>query len=318
VFSVSSGDKASLKAERTTGGGMQVTLRGDVLDGRPFIKSIMAGHTSEAGGDKAKGRDLDLDAKVGAIAGHNGEALRGLDLKLSRRDGRIRSFAMKARLGRNATVAGDLRPRRAGSQGIYLEADDAGALFRFSDTYSRVVGGHMTVTMDAPSSDPGPQQGVLSIDNFTVRDEAALDRIVSGAGPGQRAGVEFTAMRVEFTRMPGNLSIRDGVLRGPLIGGTIDGTIDYRRDDVRMRGTLVPLYGLNNMFGRLPIVGLFLGGGSNEGLVGITYEVVGQVGAPVLRVNPISAVAPGFIRKFFEFPSANAPGRTPAAPESTR
>jgi hypothetical protein len=125
-------------------------------------------------------------------------------------------------------------------------------------------------------------------------------------------------MRVDFTRTPGHLSVRDGVVRGPLIGATIDGTIDYRRDAVRMRGTLVPLFGINNMFGRLPIVGLFLGGGSNEGLVGITYEVVGPVSAPVLRVNPISAVAPGFIRKFFEYPSGRGPDRPPAAVESTR
>jgi hypothetical protein len=33
--------------------------------------------------------------------------------------------------------------------------------------------------------------------------------------------------------------------------------------------------------------------------------VVGPPGAPVLRVNPISAVAPGLLRKFFEFPSGN-------------
>jgi hypothetical protein len=73
-----------------------------------------------------------------------------------------------------------------------------------------------------------------------------------------------------------------------------------------MRGTFVPLYGLNNMFGQLPIVGPFLGG-SNEGLLGVTYEVVGPPSTPVLRVNPISAVAPGLLRKFFEFPGGNAP-----------
>jgi hypothetical protein len=75
---------------------------------------------------------------------------------------------------------------------------------------------------------------------------------------------------------------------------------------VRMRGTFVPLYGLNNMFGQLPIVGPFLGG-SNEGLLGVTYEVVGPPSTPVLRVNPISAVAPGLLRKFFEFPGGNVP-----------
>jgi hypothetical protein len=67
-----------------------------------------------------------------------------------------------------------------------------------------------------------------------------------------------------------------------------------------MRGTLVPLYGLNNMFGQIPIVGLFLGG-SNEGLLGITYEVTGTTSNPRSQVNPLSAIAPGLLRKFFEF-----------------
>jgi hypothetical protein len=60
------------------------------------------------------------------------------------------------------------------------------------------------------------------------------------------------------------------------------------------------------------------GGASNEGLVGITYEVVGTVAAPTLRVNPISAVAPGFIRKFFEFSNVNGAGRPAGSLESTR
>ena len=97
------------------------------------------------------------------------------------------------------------------------------------------------------------------------------------------------------------MTVRDGVLRGPMIGATVEGNIDYARDQVAMRGTLVPLYGLNNMFGQIPIVGLFLGGGSNEGMFGITYEVSGTTGNPRPMVNPISAIAPGVLRKFFEF-----------------
>jgi hypothetical protein len=209
--------------------------------------------------------------------------LRGLELKLSRRDARIRGFALKAKLGRNATLTGDLRPRRGGKADLLVEADDAGALFRFTDTYSRIVGGRMVVTMDPPSADPAPQHGTLNIENFSVRGETALDRVAATAAAGQRPGVDFTSLRLAFTRSPGQLSLRDGVVRGPLIGATIDGVIDYARNDIRMRGTLVPLYG-----------------------------------TPVLRVNPISAVAPGFIRKFFEFPSANGQQRPPASVESTR
>jgi hypothetical protein len=101
--------------------------------------------------------------------------------------------------------------------------------------------------------------------------------------------------------MPGRVSLHDGVVRGPLLGGTIDGMVDYARDDVHMRGTLVPLYGPNNLLGQVPVIGLFFGG-EKEGLLGITYEVVGHPGNPVLRINPISALAPGILRKVFEFP----------------
>jgi hypothetical protein len=107
-------------------------------------------------------------------------------------------------------------------------------------------------------------------------------------------------LRAEFTRQNGQLSVREGVVKGPTIGATIEGCIDYPGSQVRMSGTFVPMYGLNNMFTQIPIVGLFLGG-SNEGLIGVTYEIVGTPGAPVLRVNPISAMAPGVLRKIFEF-----------------
>jgi hypothetical protein len=125
--------------------------------------------------------------------------------------------------------------------------------------------------------------------------------VASGGTPGAQGGVAFSALRAVFARQNGQLSIRDGVVKGPMVGGTIEGSIDYPANQVRMSGTFVPAYALNNLFGQLPIVGLFLGGGSDEGLIGVTYEVVGSTSAPVLRVNPISPMAPGVLRKIFEF-----------------
>ena len=81
-----------------------------------------------------------------------------------------------------------------------------------------------------------------------------------------------------------------------------------------MSGTFVPMYGLNNMFGQIPIVGLIIGGGSDEGLIGVTYALVGTPGQPVLRVNPISAMAPGVFRKIFEFNTGSRPTRSNSRP----
>ncbi|MFZ0194498.1 MAG: hypothetical protein WAL14_06740, partial [Pseudolabrys sp.] len=309
VFALSDGDKLSLKADRGTDGALRVAMRGDIYDGRNFVKSTLAS-TDKA---KQKQEDLDLDLKVGTVAGHNGETLRGLDLKLSRRGGRIRTFNMSSKIGRDTPLNGDLRVRaRDNHQVIYFETDDAGALFRFTDMYPRMFGGQMWVAMDPPSQEQSPQVGTLFIRSFAVRGEPALDRVVSGSpGAAGIAGVDFSEMRADFTRFPGKMAVRDGVVRGPLVGATVEGNIDYTRDDVHLRGTFVPFYGLNNMFGQIPIVGLFLGGGNKEGLVGINYEAVGPPGAPRITVNPVSAIAPGLLRKFIPSPGTFDPNFLP-------
>ena len=300
IYSPSDGDKTSLKAERGADGAVKVTMRGDVFDARGFLKSAMSGKEADAK-SKTKSIDFDVDLKLGAVAGFNGEAVRSVDVKFSRRNGIIRSFALSGKLGRDTPLTADLRGRAQGREVIYLETNDAGAFLRFTDTYAKVVGGQLQLAMDPPTVEPSAKEGLINVKDFTVRGEASLDRVAAGGSAGVQNGVAFSRMRAEFTRQKGHLTIKDGVLKGPMIGGTIEGSIDVPGNQVRMSGTFVPMYGLNNMFGQIPIVGLFLGGGSNEGLIGVTYEIVGTPGQPVLRVNPISAMAPGVLRKIFEF-----------------
>ena len=298
AFGFSDGDRTSLKVERATDGALRVIMRGDVYDARGFVKAAAAGATPNEPSKRSP--DVDLDIKLGAVVGFNGEALRSVDLKMSRRAGEIRSLGVSAKIGRDATLTGDLHSQAGGRQVIYLGTNDAGAFFRFADIYSRMTGGQVSIAMDPPANDNQPQQGVLIVHNFVVHDEAQLERAVSNGGP-RNDTISFSAMRVTFSRTSGRVGLRDGVVRGPLLGGTIDGVVDYARDEIHMRGTLVPLYGPNNLLGQLPVLGLFLGG-EKEGLLGITYEVIGRPGKPVLRINPISALAPGLLRKVFEFP----------------
>jgi hypothetical protein len=300
TYSPSEGDKTSLRAERGADAVVKVTMRGDVFDGRGFLKSAISGKEADAK-SKTRNIDLDVDLKLGAVAGNNGEAVRSVDCKFSRRNGTIRSFALSGKLGRDTPLTGDLRRPAQGREVIYLETNDAGAFFRFTDTYARMVGGKLSLAMDPPTVEPSAKEGLINLKDFSIKGEASLDRVAAGGQGGVQNGISFSQLRAEFTRQNGQLTIREGVAKGPMLGGTIEGSIDYPGNQVRMSGTLIPMYGLNNMFGQIPIVGLFLGGGSNEGLIGVTYEVVGTPGQPVLRVNPISAMAPGVLRKIFEF-----------------
>ena len=44
-------------------------------------------------------------------------------------------------------------------------------------------------------------------------------------------------------------------------------------------------------------VKIFEVGGEGEGLFGVTFSVDGHTNEPVVRVNPLSALTPGFLRK---------------------
>ena len=83
---------------------------------------------------------------------------------MSRRNGRVRTFTLNAKIGRDTPLIGDMRTRVTnGRPVLYFETNDAGALFRFTDVYPRMVGGKMWIGMDPPSQDAAPQEGIINI-----------------------------------------------------------------------------------------------------------------------------------------------------------
>ena len=111
TYSPSEGDKTSLKAERGPDGVLKVTMRGDVFDGRGFLKSAISGKDADAK-SKTKSIDFDVDLKLGAVAGFYGEAVRSVDVKLSRRNGVDQELhAERQARPRYAADGGSARPR---------------------------------------------------------------------------------------------------------------------------------------------------------------------------------------------------------------
>src|SRR6185295_8617807 len=72
-FALSDGDKATLRADRAQDGTLKVTMRGELFDGRGFLKSATGSTSAEKA--KPQSRDFDLDLKLGMVTGYNVEAL---------------------------------------------------------------------------------------------------------------------------------------------------------------------------------------------------------------------------------------------------
>ncbi|HEY8564921.1 MAG TPA: DUF3971 domain-containing protein [Beijerinckiaceae bacterium] len=310
TFKLSPGDDVRAQLERSNGV-YKVTVRGNLADARPFAKSFgsPAGNARQASQSaKDTARDVDLDMAVNILTGHNDEALTNVSLKLASRKGDLRQLQFQGRLKSAPVVAQLTTPERRGSL-LTVQSDDAGGLLRFLDIYRRMTGGALVLQT---TMDDGPQQGLVQVDRFMLRDEPALRRIVpsqiQSATTDERgrvvarvdtSEVAFTKLKAEFSRSATRIDFKDATIWGAQVGFTLAGWVDYGRDRADINGTFVPAYGLNNAFAQVPLFGPLLGGGQNEGLFAVNFRVSGQASAPTLTVNPLSAIAPGFLRKLF-------------------
>ncbi|RIK86847.1 MAG: hypothetical protein DCC69_05985 [Hyphomicrobiales bacterium] len=303
------GDDVSLDVERK-GAGYAVTVRGKSLDARSAVKL----HTRDAAeGTPGGGGDapVSVDLKVDALAGFHGEVLRDVTLKYAGTGTRTDLAEFSA-----VTAAGEQVVFRDGRDGearaVSMRSADAGALLRFLDIYERMEGGR--ISLDLSGRNGGALRGQIDARDFWLVDEPRLSSIVSspstqdGRSLNQAVRGSIDTSRVQFERgfaevvkAPGALSLDRGILRGPLIGVSFQGSVYDRDGNMAMTGTFMPAYGLNRIFGEIPLIGQILGNGRDRGLIGITFRLAGKAGEPKLEINPLSVIAPGIFRSVFEF-----------------
>ena len=87
---------------------------------------------------------------------------------------------------------------------------------------------------------------------------------------------------------------------GPSLGVTLEGRYDTAARRLRLQGVVSPLYIVNGLLQRVPILGRVIGGRPGEGLLGANFAVTGTAAQPEVSVNPLSALAPGATREFFQ------------------
>ncbi|MFT8808587.1 AsmA-like C-terminal region-containing protein [Gluconobacter sp.] len=98
--------------------------------------------------------------------------------------------------------------------------------------------------------------------------------------------------------LAGNLLVlHDGVIGNQALGATMEGPIDLTTSTLNLNGTIVPVFGLNALPGRLPVLGHLLSPEKGGGLLAATFELHGTVEKPDLSVNPLSMLLPGVLRR---------------------
>ena len=277
-------------------GSYRIGLAGTSLDLRPFLDDNADGGTLP---------NLSLKADVERVITGDGQVLDGVQAMLLLADDRWEAMQVDSVLGDGKRLAMRIG-RRQGERFFWMESDDGGEVLRVLGMFDDAIGGDLTflATID-PEEAPGAVKGELKIKNFKVLNAPLLAHILSVAAvtgvfdllTGE--GLPFSHLVVPFTKRGDVLEIEDARAFGPAVGFTFEGRIDLAAETADIDGTIVPAYLLNSIWGNIPILGDLLVPDEGGGVFAINYKLVGPLDDPETTVNPLSALAPGFLRGLF-------------------
>lgn len=302
---LSPADDYSVSIKRSKGA-YDISVGGSSVDVRPVISHLRSNSSggSAAGSD---GTSTTVSAKVDQALGFNDEHLSNVVLNFSVRGSTVSRADISAVTGSGQAVVSQMTR----GDTISVTSGDAGAVARFTDLYDNMKAGLLNLKLKARGND---WLGSIDIRNFQLVNEQRLQSLVSspvgedGQSLNSATKRDIDVSAAKFQRafaalvyQDGTVSVANGVVRGEQIGATFQGALRDARGNMEMTGTFMPAYGLNRLFGELPLIGAILGNGRDRGLLGITFKLDGPFDKPRLIVNPLSLIAPGVFRQIFEF-----------------
>lgn len=289
-----------------TPGGYTASVTGDYIDARPMIDALgETGQTDDT---------IVFSVKIANVLGHNGIYLNNLSAT-GRQEGNF-PVAIDGTAAVNGKVQVSMTTRGSGqTRSLVAQTLDGGAVLRFMNIYKYAFGGNMTFVSTWNPAIEG-EASEFSMTDFRVIDEPALARLTAAdpVEPEDRdrnrvvrqrnerqPGTRFTRAQGKFQRIGAQIRLSNFNVYGPELGVTVRGEVNFDNRRVDISGTYIPAYRLNSFFSRVPIIGNALSLRRSEGILGVTFRVSDTIENPVLSINPLSAIAPGIFRGFFEY-----------------
>lgn len=287
--------------DRRREGGWRADVRGKSLD----VSALMA----DIGKDSGAGATdpLLIDANLDKLILGSGREARDIAAQFYS-DG---LHWQAARL--DATLPGDgkinLRfGESSGDRSFRIGSTDLGATLKLFDISENVVDGQLLITGQAVDTG-NSRRFVGSVDgsDYRVVKAPLFARLLSLASLGgvsnllNGGGIPFAKLTGDFTLQDGLISFKEARAYGGAMGINVSGTVDFSKNNLDMSGTLVPAYTLNSILGNIPLLGNLLLGGEGQGIFAANFRMAGDLAEPKISVNPLSALAPGVLRRLFLF-----------------
>ena len=321
VVRLGQGNDLSLVINRLDEKRLEVTVNGSSFDARPMIEGLF----EEKPKHNLKPQISEMKGKIASVIGFRNERLVNVDFSGRATERGILALKLNGRFNDGAPFAMTIEPVAQGRRQLTAGSENGGAVLRATDLYSRVRGGRLSFSgLLGPVGSADLDNALLRLQNFEVMDEPALQFDEKGnpirlnpRQAQQRPGtMMFSSLNMPFSVDASGMTVGDTLLQGPALGATASGVIRKPGKVLDIGGTIIPAYALNSILSSVPVLGEMLMGGKGQGIFGVTFAIRGTTDKPQVLFNPISALAPGFLRKIFEFQGNTgraAPQRPPQA-----
>lgn len=199
-------------------------------------------------------------------------------------------------LNGHGSVTGKLARGTHGAD-ILITSQNAGPVVAATGVIERASDGALSLVLRA-EAEKNSYSGQLSITDMRVQSAPALVELLSALSVvgvleqmSGKGGILFSKVEADLLWRNGRLTVREGRAAGPSLGITLEGLYDSGAKTVAFQGVVSPVYFLNALGQAVSRRG--------EGLLGFTYTLTGAAAQPKVAVNPLSVLAPGFLREIF-------------------
>lgn len=310
---------AAGRVERLGSGEWRVALRGSTIDLSPVLDR--AKDDAEGSEKPADSTAIDLRVAADKLIISDKATMSRATLAVRRSGKRLDSLEVRGQVGDGyATLT--VQPTD-GERRLTLRAEDAGEFLRAFEIVDTIQGGRLGV--DGKVTGDDLDDGLVMtarIEEFHVVNAPVLAQVLSVASFTGLAdtlrgdGIRFSRSRVDLTVSPERIEARNGIAYGPGLGLKTEGAYDRTTDLIDFVGLVAPAYSLSRLIDKIPVFGELLTGGEGEGLLATEFRARGHIDDPSVSVNPLTALAPGFLRELLttaERP-ADAPVVEPPSP----
>jgi hypothetical protein len=206
---------------------------------------------------------------------------------------------------------------------LEIYSADAGSLLKAMDVTDSIRTGIIEINGVRKGGPNAPWRGIAEMKRFRVADApnfARLLTIASLTGINDSIsgkGISFARLSFPYVFENEVATITEARAVGSELGITATGRIDFGKDAINIDGTIIPAYTINSLLGQIPVIGTILTGEKGGGIFAASYKISGPVEKPKISVNPLSALAPGFLRKLLDGGGSRPTvGKTPDQEES--